>query len=147
MKPAINCTIFSFFFQAEDGIRYLIVTGVQTCALPCSRNRFARMSTWNWTSSSRSREMRSRELGNRNTRRTPAGTRTSGCLENAVHGARVALPRRRLGAKLRAAVRGERVVLRPAIVLRHAPLGDDRSGVLEAVERLVERGIDDHELA
>src|SRR2546421_2891628 len=24
----------SFFFQAEDGIRYLIVTGVQTCALP-----------------------------------------------------------------------------------------------------------------
>src|SRR3977135_2660511 len=23
-----------FFFQAEDGIRYYIVTGVQTCALP-----------------------------------------------------------------------------------------------------------------
>src|SRR6267378_6760284 len=23
-----------FFFQAEDGIRYLYVTGVQTCALP-----------------------------------------------------------------------------------------------------------------
>src|SRR5450432_517477 len=27
-----SCTLF--FFQAEDGIRYLIVTGVQTCALP-----------------------------------------------------------------------------------------------------------------
>src|SRR2546421_5242415 len=27
------CFLF-FFFQAEDGIRYLIVTGVQTCALP-----------------------------------------------------------------------------------------------------------------
>src|SRR5712664_4398163 len=28
---------FFFFFQAEDGIRDLIVTGVQTCALPiCS---------------------------------------------------------------------------------------------------------------
>src|SRR5206468_9546753 len=27
---------FSFFFQAEDGIRDLIVTGVQTCALPIS---------------------------------------------------------------------------------------------------------------
>src|SRR5206468_5947130 len=27
---------FSFFFQAEDGIRVLIVTGVQTCALPIS---------------------------------------------------------------------------------------------------------------
>src|SRR5260370_38884771 len=33
-----------FFFQAEDGIRYSSVTGVQTCALPISRadspNRF-----------------------------------------------------------------------------------------------------------
>src|SRR2546430_17148933 len=29
-----------FFFQAEDGIRYLTVTGVQTCALPiCDRPR------------------------------------------------------------------------------------------------------------
>src|SRR5206468_7887104 len=28
--------IFFFFFQAEDGIRDLIVTGVQTCALPIS---------------------------------------------------------------------------------------------------------------
>src|SRR2546428_9280613 len=26
----------SFYIQAEDGIRYLIVTGVQTCALPIS---------------------------------------------------------------------------------------------------------------
>src|SRR2546427_8233813 len=29
------CTLF-FFFQAEDGIRDLTVTGVQTCALPIS---------------------------------------------------------------------------------------------------------------
>ena len=28
------CVFFFFFFQAEDGIRDLIVTGVQTCALP-----------------------------------------------------------------------------------------------------------------
>src|SRR5216683_3568677 len=28
---------FFFFFQAEDGIRDLIVTGVQTCALPIFR--------------------------------------------------------------------------------------------------------------
>src|SRR5206468_9334643 len=28
-----------FFFQAEDGIRGLIVTGVQTCALPISGRR------------------------------------------------------------------------------------------------------------
>src|SRR2546421_7479219 len=32
-----SCTFFFFFFfQAEDGIRDLIVTGVQTCALPIS---------------------------------------------------------------------------------------------------------------
>mgnify|MGYP002529038967 CR=1 FL=1 len=29
--------ILFFFFQAEDGIRDLIVTGVQTCALPISK--------------------------------------------------------------------------------------------------------------
>src|SRR5207248_6140873 len=30
--------VFFFFFQAEDGIRDRTVTGVQTCALPISRN-------------------------------------------------------------------------------------------------------------
>src|SRR2546427_8851735 len=29
-----NCHVDTFFFQAEDGIRDLTVTGVQTCALP-----------------------------------------------------------------------------------------------------------------
>src|SRR5712664_4638954 len=33
---------FCFFFQAEDGIRDLIVTGVQTCALPISRRKSRR---------------------------------------------------------------------------------------------------------
>src|SRR2546430_13112049 len=35
-----DCTVmFFFFFQAEDGIRDLTVTGVQTCALPiCQRD-------------------------------------------------------------------------------------------------------------
>src|SRR5205823_10561033 len=28
------CILFLFFFQAEDGIRDKLVTGVQTCALP-----------------------------------------------------------------------------------------------------------------
>src|SRR2546427_1827816 len=33
-----------FFFQAEDGIRYLTVTGVQTCALPiCMRRELVRV--------------------------------------------------------------------------------------------------------
>src|SRR5206468_8289678 len=35
---------FFFFFQAEDGIRDLIVTGVQTCALPISLRPPARRS-------------------------------------------------------------------------------------------------------
>src|SRR5256886_9200094 len=31
-----DASVCSFFFQAEDGIRDLTVTGVQTCALPIS---------------------------------------------------------------------------------------------------------------
>src|SRR5258706_10080986 len=34
----VNC--FFFFFQAEDGIRDWSVTGVQTCALPISKENF-----------------------------------------------------------------------------------------------------------
>src|SRR6266498_4438476 len=30
----MTCSVFVFFFQAEDGIRDADVTGVQTCALP-----------------------------------------------------------------------------------------------------------------
>src|SRR2546430_3818503 len=41
MSPRFSQRIF-FFFQAEDGIRDLTVTGVQTCALPISR-RMARV--------------------------------------------------------------------------------------------------------
>src|SRR6266849_8568689 len=33
------CLIFFFFFQAEDGIRGPLVTGVQTCALPIWKMR------------------------------------------------------------------------------------------------------------
>src|SRR2546422_5369948 len=32
----LGCVVFFFFFQAEDGIRDVAVTGVQTCALPIS---------------------------------------------------------------------------------------------------------------
>src|SRR5438105_12768521 len=34
MRRVIVLFIFFFFFQAEDGIRDPLVTGVQTCALP-----------------------------------------------------------------------------------------------------------------
>src|SRR2546427_3684970 len=36
---------FFFFFQAEDGIRDLTVTGVQTCALPISPSPLSRAET------------------------------------------------------------------------------------------------------
>ena len=37
MIDVVECNCF-FFFQAEDGIRDRLVTGVQTCALPISIN-------------------------------------------------------------------------------------------------------------
>src|SRR5216684_5811703 len=40
-----DISLFFFFFQAEDGIRDVAVTGVQTCALPisgCSRGLLQR---------------------------------------------------------------------------------------------------------
>src|SRR5207244_6388581 len=41
--------LFSFFFQAEDGIRDDLVTGVQTCALPiCQRQSRGRHGRVGW---------------------------------------------------------------------------------------------------
>src|SRR2546427_945251 len=37
----LSIIVFFFFFQAEDGIRDLTVTGVQTCALPISVSAMA----------------------------------------------------------------------------------------------------------
>src|SRR2546429_5224045 len=39
----MDSILLFFFFQAEDGIRDVAVTGVQTCALPISRGSLA----WN----------------------------------------------------------------------------------------------------
>src|SRR2546429_1690987 len=35
-----ECVFYFFFFQAEDGIRDVAVTGVQTCALPILPHRY-----------------------------------------------------------------------------------------------------------
>src|SRR2546429_983326 len=37
VQPTLRGTYSTFFFQAEDGIRDVAVTGVQTCALPIFR--------------------------------------------------------------------------------------------------------------
>src|SRR2546427_2229335 len=47
MHFVLSCrvvAVFFFFFQAEDGIRDLTVTGVQTCALPIFECHRARLS-------------------------------------------------------------------------------------------------------
>src|SRR2546425_4363866 len=41
MRYAVSKSVF-FFFQAEDGIRDKLVTGVQTCALPISNTQWRR---------------------------------------------------------------------------------------------------------
>src|SRR2546421_7055887 len=46
----MSSMFFLFFFQAEDGIRDLIVTGVQTCALPISSRRRHTRSDRDWSS-------------------------------------------------------------------------------------------------
>src|SRR2546422_5536891 len=40
ITPGVLLFRLFFFFQAEDGIRDVAVTGVQTCALPISRRPF-----------------------------------------------------------------------------------------------------------
>src|SRR3989440_9377043 len=42
LPSRLKSLLVIFFFQAEDGIRDLIVTGVQTCALPISFRHPAR---------------------------------------------------------------------------------------------------------
>src|SRR5207244_9228058 len=46
-----SIVLYVFFFQAEDGIRDDLVTGVQTCALPIwSRSpRSLRLISWCWS--------------------------------------------------------------------------------------------------
>src|SRR5256886_3629211 len=55
IQPYSYCR--SFFFQAEDGIRDLTVTGVQTCALPISAP-----SIWSSTTAMSRREVDTREV-------------------------------------------------------------------------------------
>src|SRR5262249_58280068 len=51
----VHCEWRCFLFQAEDGIRYWSVTGVQTCALPISLRRGRRRSECRGRGSARGR--------------------------------------------------------------------------------------------
>src|SRR3989441_10227900 len=74
--------IFFFFFQAEDGIRDKLVTGVQTCALPIWIIRLSRRSgragrIAPWARSSRRSGRRTLRWGSRWTRRRRTGPTTA----------------------------------------------------------------------
>src|SRR2546428_7013405 len=75
------CTRCCFFFQAEDGIRDLIVTGVQTCALPiCAAGRA-------WLPTQREDDVGlavPREIGDRRVGRRPGESDRNSVLERAV---------------------------------------------------------------
>src|SRR2546428_2948164 len=45
-RSTVFLVLFFFFFQAEDGIRDLIVTGVQTCALPIWTHPWHQLVGW-----------------------------------------------------------------------------------------------------
>src|SRR4051812_29922693 len=96
-------------------------------------------------SSSASRTSRSRDIGRRKRRRMPAGNgresllMASSWVENAGQGGDVVFPRRDFVAQLSASLGGQRVVFRPPIVVRRAPLGVYGAGVLEAMECFVQR--------
>src|SRR2546429_3335612 len=47
-RPCVLVSLF-FFFQAEDGIRDVAVTGVQTCALPISLNSSLKIIASPWS--------------------------------------------------------------------------------------------------
>src|SRR2546422_4881118 len=49
----LHRVVFFFFFQAEDGIRDVAVTGVQTCALPILDRRNMDVSAWRPRNASR----------------------------------------------------------------------------------------------
>src|SRR2546430_3684924 len=46
LMKVVDNSFYFFFFQAEDGIRDLTVTGVQTCALPIFLAEASWSSTW-----------------------------------------------------------------------------------------------------
>src|SRR2546430_9129355 len=48
LNSSIKMLWLFFFFQAEDGIRDLTVTGVQTCALPISSFTMSAISLLSW---------------------------------------------------------------------------------------------------
>src|SRR5256886_15656854 len=62
MRRVRHTSLFFFFFQAEDGIRDLTVTGVQTCALPICKLRVHQACDLLAISEQRHRQLRAQML-------------------------------------------------------------------------------------
>src|SRR2546429_1609077 len=83
--PGARCSVF--FFQAEDGIRDVAVTGVQTCALPISTGDDAGVLHYVFRLAAGDRQ--------------PHQVVTAALLKSEVHGAAVRHPTRRTLAVVR----------------------------------------------
>src|SRR5690349_24229830 len=96
-----------FFFQAEDGIRDLYVTGVQTCALPIYRHRAADLLRLH---AGRRRVGTGPGAGGGRRRQdlTPEGARGGGLRAAAPHRRRRRSEERRVGKECRARWSAER---------------------------------------
>src|SRR5207244_7563995 len=76
VDSAFTALFVFFFFQAEDGIRDDLVTGVQTCALPiCSRCRAAGSSTASGRGGAEQRQALAAELSRGQRRRAASARR------------------------------------------------------------------------
>src|SRR2546425_8300000 len=69
--------LFFFFFQAEDGIRDKLVTGVQTCALPISATSASSASSWDQNRQSMESASQSRDWGNSQSARSESFSQRS----------------------------------------------------------------------
>src|SRR5688572_31847717 len=79
MESVVVVLLFCFFFQAEDGIRDLTVTGVQTCALPIFRAECTARETWHTPAGRPPRQSRaSPEAGGPNRAEAAAPRRRAG---------------------------------------------------------------------
>src|SRR5204863_3760411 len=110
----------SFFFQAEDGIRDLYVTGVQTCALPISSE------TWSARKTLRRRASHDME--------GPPEGLTSGVGEHAPHAATQPYPALFLDLQLPSARAGDGIEARLAVLVGQAPFGTQPALLRHAVK-------------
>src|SRR6266404_1209615 len=130
--------VFFFFFQAEDGIRDKLVTGVQTCALPIWPRLWsappAAASPWPWRPSSGStRGSRALRSGSKT---APCDARTFGRGVPLLCGVSSVYPAKRFQASIFDLRLLRRSVARPAFQLHAQRQAHLRKDLLDLLQRL-----------